>query len=242
MKNLMEELRNLDEYEYKVSANFSKKVMRNIKKSKTANRFSNVISLASIGVVACLAVVLFSNSNIKSNFLNFADKDSAENLKENQAVNSATSYYDVNGVSAENEKELFNTYKENSEFEGLYNDNGNLYNNLVSESLPEKNEMESLKGNTAPNSTGILADGSFENEKNYDNYSEDLESVNRNDSANKFIIEKDIIKILEDAKLNPENTDDGIKVKATKEKVEDLLKDYDIAIETIDEYIVIKLN
>lgn len=91
MKNLIDELHKLDEYEYNVSSDFSKRVMKNIKKDKTSNKLGYVISLASVGMVACLAVILFNNSNIKTNFDN--------NMKaESQIYNSGM--YDLASVDS----------------------------------------------------------------------------------------------------------------------------------------------
>ncbi len=85
MKNLIDELHKLDEFEYTVSSDFSKKVMTKIKKDKTSNKISYVISLASVGMVACLAVFMFSNTNVK---VGFDNKES-----ENQTYN--TGKYDL---------------------------------------------------------------------------------------------------------------------------------------------------
>lgn len=78
MKNLIDELHKLDEVEYKVSEDFSKRVMKNIKKAEKTNKFSNVISIASVGLVACLAVFAFHNSDIKTNIFNTQNSNNME--------------------------------------------------------------------------------------------------------------------------------------------------------------------
>ena len=101
MKNLIDELHTLDEYEYKVSPDFSKKVMKEIKKNKNTNKISNVISLASFGVAACLAVVVFANSNMLGRF--GAKNESADSINQSE-LNMA--YYDSFGNYATNDSEM----------------------------------------------------------------------------------------------------------------------------------------
>lgn len=210
MKNLIEELHNLDEYEYKVSPDFSKRVMKEIKKSKNTSNISRVISLASFGAAACFAVVVFSNSNLLGRF--GAKTESVDN-----ANNIEMAYYDslVGASAADN---IQNDSKEDS-IEFALDDymlpqattQFNSANDAIKDESIEKTEFDTLVKETL--------------------------EVYRNDKQD-F---KEIVKILKDANIDVEEHDYILKAKATKEKVQELLKEYEnITIEEKGEYVLIK--
>ena len=122
MKNLIDELHELNNDEYKVSEDFSKRVMKKIRKDKNRNKLNYVISLASVGVVACLAVVLFHNSSLKSNVFNF-NKNKAEstNLMK-QSLVAGTSMYNLTEEEASMEDDKAYRDLENSDIETDKND------------------------------------------------------------------------------------------------------------------------
>ena len=148
MKNLIDELHKLDEYEYNVSSDFADKVMNNIKKNKTSNKMNCVISLVSVGMVACLAVFMFSNTNIKVSF------DNKET--ENQTYNTGKYDLTVADVMLDNSNikesntganELRQELKAETESANInqLNQEKDVDNSLLKN---ESNIMESVSGNS----------------------------------------------------------------------------------------------
>lgn len=213
MKNLIDELHNLDEYEYKVSSDFSKKVMKEIKKNKNTNKISNVISLASFGAAACLAVVVFANSNLIGRF--GAKNESADSINQSE-LNMA--YYDSLGNYATNDSEM------KIQEEVIEMDFGNLVapeaastNSVINDKIEYTDDLEVEKDSSTKENITNTARG--EKIKDYN----------------------EILKVLNQADVEAEIIDNGIKAKATKEKIEDLLKNYNnITVEEEGEYAIIK--
>ena len=208
MKSLIDELHNLDEYEYKVSPDFSKRVMKAIKKGKNANKISYVISLASFGVAACLAVIVCVNPNLLGRF--GQKMESADNASNVEIV-----YYDGSENAAM--EDISNNVKEDST-------EINFDNFMVPEAtaglasdLKQNEYTDSMEVDSAINNKVEMLENL--RTQNYD----------------------EVIKILKQANIEIEEKDDEIKAKATKEKVEELLKNYNnITIEEKGEYVIIK--
>ena len=226
MKNLIDELHGLNDDEYKVSADFSKRVMKKIRKDKNRNKLNYVISLASVGVVACLAVVLFNNSSIESNIFNFNNKNEVvDSMK--QSLIADRSFYDFDATkdSSENDKLIYNQENSNDkaygglENSGIDNNRNGAYSatNVTSEEFKMENSLEDMT-NTIEEKE-ILKQGIV--------------------STNSFQLQ--IESLLSQAGLEVEHVENGIKVKSTKEEVENILKEYkNIIIEVQGEYIIIK--
>lgn len=213
MKNLIDELHNLDEYEYKVSSDFSKKVMKEIKKNKNTNKISNVISLASFGAAACLAVVVFANSNLIGRF--GAKNESADSINQSE-LNMA--YYDSLGNYATNDSEM-KIQEEVTEMD---------FGNLVAPEAASTNSVINDK---------IEYTDDLEVEKD----SSTKENITNTARGEKIKDYNEILKVLNQADVEAEIIDNGIKAKATKEKIEDLLKNYNnITVEEEGEYAIIK--
>lgn len=131
MKNLIDELHKLDNENFEVSKDFSKNVMKRIKKEKHLNTFNYVVSLASLGIVACLAAVLFTNTDIKNRFLDLTERLNYNNSSNEKQESDATDNivkdsYDFNSYTD-------NTNLQDTEASGI--DNNNANNNILSEEL-----------------------------------------------------------------------------------------------------------
>lgn len=220
MKNLIDELHKLDETEYQVSADFSKKVMKKIKKNKNISKINYVISLTSVGAVACLAVVLFNTSNIKSNIFNFIGTPK-ETHQENAINDIEMSYYDINNAS---EPDIEKQHQEDSDKTQSANI---IFNEIVADnaSMPSSN-VQNLREETTTKGEDKLA-VSAESEKLIDYNKEDYHKI---------------ISILENAKIEYNLVENALKVKTSKEKIRELLKNEDLIIEEKEDYILIKLK
>lgn len=196
MKNLIEELNKLDQEQYNISENFSENVMKKINKQAKTNVISKVIPWASLGIAACMAVVMFTNSNVKNNFENF--KESSDSSVEQENI------IQINDV------------------------NMSLYDDLSSSAPSAGLSEEIYKEEISTDMTGF--------------------EQNRNEEANKFNEQYKILTVIkaliEDAKIEVEEVDEGLKVKASKDKIKDVLMDYDnVIIETQDdECVIVKLK
>lgn len=213
MKNLVEELHKLDEYQYDVSADFSKKVMHKIQKSKKINKFNNVISFASIGAVACLAVICINHVNVKNNFINSQNEGyiTDKNLKNSSMAN--------NDVARQTE----------SIDKASYNDFENIESAGASGLLSFTSETDGFEpGSTEANKTSnTLIDNAV------------AEKSNKEELAS----EKNITEVLKKANLTFEQTKEGLKVKIAKKQLEEILKDYqNIALEEQGDYTIIKIT
>ena len=221
MKNLIDELHELNNDEYKVSEDFSKRVMKKIRKDKNRNKLNYVISLASVGVVACLAVVLFHNSSLKSNVFNF-NKNKAEstNLMK-QSLVAGTSMYNLTEEEASMEDDKAYRDLENSDIETDKND---MYSTL---NMANK-ELEKETS---------LGDNSYITEDKL-NTSPSPESLLPNQTKS---LQVEIEKLLKQAGFIVESLENELKVKATKKEVENILKEYQgTIVEVQGEYIIIK--
>lgn len=217
MKNLIDELHGLNNDEYKVSEDFSKRVMKKIRKDKNRNKLNYVISLASVGVVACLAVVLFHNSSLKSNVFNF-NKNKAESAN---LMKQSTSVYNLTEEEASMENDKAYRDLENSDIETDKND---MYSTL---NMANK-ELEKETS---------LGDNSYITEDKL-NTSASPESLLPNQTKS---LQVEIEKLLKQAGFIVESLENELKVKATKEEVENILKEYQgTIVEVQGEYIIIK--
>lgn len=217
MKNLIDELHGLNNDEYKVSEDFSKRVMKKIRKDKNRNKLNYVISLASVGVVACLAVVLFHNSSLKSNVFNF-NKNKAESAN---LMKPSTSVYNLTEEEASMENDKAYRDLENSDIETDKND---MYSTL---NMANK-ELEKETS---------LGDNSYITEDKL-NTSASPESLLPNQTKS---LQVEIEKLLKQAGFIVESLENELKVKATKEEVENILKEYQgTIVEVQGEYIIIK--
>ena len=220
MKNLIDELHDLDEVEFKVSEDFSKNVMKRIQKEENISKVSNkVIPWASLGIAACLAVVVVTNANVKINLFDAAQESA------NNSVSQASVYEDkIEGT--DNLKMPTYDFSDSLKEEIVPESTGDL--NTVNDSV--------LKQNAATNV--------FEEIKKDDSDSATIESVTTG-SANRVQANKeklsDIKALIEKAKLEVEEIEDGLKVKASKDKVKDVLIEYtEITIETQNEYVIVR--
>ena len=220
MKNLIDELHELDEVEFKVSEDFSKNVMKRIQKEENLTKVSNkVIPWASLGIVACLALVVVTNANVKINLFGVA-QESADN-----SVNQASAYED----KVEDSDNLkMPTYDFSDSLKEDFTPEAENAINTVNDSVLKQNST-----------TNVLE----ENIK-AETDSAPLESVTTG-STNRVQANKeklsDIKSLIEKAKLEVEEIEDGLKVKASKDKVKDVLIEYtDITIETQNEYVIVR--
>lgn len=197
MRNLIEELQELNKEEYNVSADFSKRVMKEIKKNKGKNNFKYAISCASVGIVACLAIVLFNNSNINNNLFSSKDNNTTGLLDQNSMPNDA-----------------FNELEEAD----LYVEDNRIMASLGNEDDLEKSDFAYMLN---------------------DNIVEEKSCITQDSQMNERLLQIELI--LKEANIQVEKVEEGIKVKSTKEKIEDILKEYkDLTIEVQGEYILIK--
>lgn len=221
MKNLVDELHKLDEVEFKVSEDFSKNVMKRIRKEETTSKITKVIPWASFGIAACLALVIVTNSNVKLNLFDGA-KESADN-----SINQA-SVYENETENVEDNKMPTYSYLDNSK--EIFTSETDGASNAVNDSVSKENFTQST----------------FEEIKKGDLSSDSvlLESVTTG-AANRVKLNKeklsDMKLLIEKANLEVEEIEEGLKVKASKDKVKDVLLEYtDISIETQKEYVIVK--
>lgn len=219
MKNLIDELHKLDEYDFKVSEDFSKKVMKEIKRDKSSNKLTYVISLASIGVVACFALMMFNNSDIKNSFMvaesaNMQDSNGEDNISINEIA-----YNDIN--KGTNDKSF------NSEVQ-LENDRFFSAENTMQGAMTP--EADSFDNKT----NGVVSI----NKDSVDNAFLTDDGLIKELSGDVFA---QIEALLTKAEISYEVIDKGIKTKGAKEDIERILKDVIeiVSIEEKDDYIII---
>lgn len=105
MKNLIDELNNLGEFEYSVSPDFSKKVMKNIRSQRLLSRVILFSSLASAACVFCLCIIIV-NSSMSSKSVSMM-ADSGVSLL-TQYEGTAKADVEEKTISAENSPAVFN--------------------------------------------------------------------------------------------------------------------------------------
>lgn len=214
MKNLIDELHKLDEYDFKVSEDFSKNVMKKIKRDKSSNKLTYVISLASIGVVACFALVMFNNSDIKNSFMvaesaNMQDSNGKENSSINEIV-----FNDINkGTNSEVQLENDRVFSNENTVQSAMIPEVDSYDNKT-------NGVVSINKDSVDNA--FLTDDSIIKELSGDVFAQ-------------------IEALLTKAEISYEVIDKGIKTKGAKEDIERILKDVIeiVSIEEKDDYIII---
>jgi len=200
MKNLIDELHELENYNYDVSNDFSEKVMKKIKKDK--NKASYAVSILTTGAIACLAILVCTNSNIRNKFTNISKDSNIESITQ-----------DISAEGINNQEMILN---EKDQLNKGYSDD--MTDSVALENYEEKLSADEYKNQgviNAPSSTAPLRG-------NYGDY-------------------KEIIKILENSALSVVAKENVLTVKATKEKVENLLRDYkELEIEAEGEFVTIK--
>ncbi len=197
MKNLIEELHKLDDMIYPVSEDFSKKVMKQIKKSKKESKFNYVISLASVGIVACLAVFFVHHTNLKNQSRYLNQKE----------------FYQENSIQQHNQDDdlAWDTYLNNQRKDAMMNDK-------ISGAIEETQGFP-----TAINMTSK------------DKVNAEFKEESR------MSLQTEIKNILEKANFQVQAIGESLKVKASKEEIVKLLKDYEtISIEVQGEYVIIQ--
>ena len=213
MKNLNEELKNLNNYNYHVSADFSKKVMRKIRKEHVMGSMKYVVSFASLVAVSFFAVVLYTNPGFKG----VTESNNMLTLESNQNSISNTSSKDDH---------MFNEYYQDS-MQSVKDDGTD---SVLFEESKETNRTEGVMATDKAQVNGILNE-TDKIEANESNVPSAAGSSQKN--------EKEIIKIkLEKAGFNVIETETGLQVKGNKEekqKLEDLLKDENVKIKQIEE-------
>lgn len=234
MKNLNEELRKLDEYNVRVSSDFSKKVMKKIRKGSFTNQLRYVVSFASVAAVACFAVVLYSNSDLKDKFFATKNHDSEFQVSESNNMNGNMSYQDTNHFLEGKDNYIFDSMesvKENlplsdasEDFEAednkMFSDSESRVDGTNIDSVHIQSENDSMK----PASNGAVANSTVKVEENNDKL-------------------KKILQILQKAEFQVEEIENGLKVKATKKEVTDTLEEVeDLEFEEEEGYVILKLK
>ena len=100
MKNLIDELNNLDEIKYDISPRFSKNVMKEIYKEKRNGRLIKVTSIASVACVAVISFIIVRNSTLKNNTL----QNSSDNIVSSLISSTSGSNVEEKKVSVESEE------------------------------------------------------------------------------------------------------------------------------------------
>ncbi|MBO5143734.1 MAG: hypothetical protein J6C46_12240 [Clostridia bacterium] len=231
MKNLIEELHKLDEYEYNVSENFTKNVMKNIKRDNKTIKFSSVISCASVGIVACLAVIVFSNSSVKESALNSYHAQSAESV-----VNVANSIADkMDNTTSDSVNNSTNNFANNPiNSPAVKEDKENVFDNFIVDRMEtitaetDKHlELKDAQGSASVNGymeNNVVEDNSFRKEEN-------IEKI------------KKIENIFKAKKIEYKIVDNKVEVKSTIKVISELLKDIEnILIEVKEGYVIVKVN
>ena len=108
MKDLLDELKKLDDEEFKVSPDFSKNVMKEIKKQDRNKKIMYVTSIASVACVLGISVFLVNRSGMLSSTVNQASEKqsllSTDRVTEEyseESYNGAISFDSVNDIQAE---------------------------------------------------------------------------------------------------------------------------------------------
>lgn len=114
MKNINEELHRLNRYEYNVSEDFSKRVMKRIQKDKFSIKLKRVIPFASLTVAACLIVMVYTkvgvDDGIKMNAIS-TNFSSEELEKESSNLDSISSYDEAQVLPNEKSNGMQEMYK-----------------------------------------------------------------------------------------------------------------------------------
>lgn len=219
MKNLIDELHELDNYEYKVSKDFSKNVMKAIKKEK--NKFNYAISIASVGIVACFALIAVTNANFKSNIFNFVT-ESADNYAQVDVTENEVNYDLADEIKSDDS--ILSDFAFTPQVD---NTNGTV--------------MQEAMGTKAPS----IASDSTSNNKMEEIVAE-KDSV-QNSLASDLLREDEkideIVNTLKKAGIDMKVDDGEIEVEVTKEKVEKILEAFE-NIEIIEEgkIVIIKVK
>lgn len=220
MKNLNEELKKLNEYNYSVSADFSKKVMRKIRKGHLVGSMKYVVSFASLAAVACFAVVLYTNPNLKGKFFkgNVESEDMFISEMNQNAIPNSSSKNDYMMNNAEIYQDITENIKDNQSDSILFEEETKGTNRVENTVIEDKFEMNGFTSETDKMGTS--------------------ESYIPNAAAGSQKSKKEeLIGRLEKAGFNVTETETGLQVKGNKEekqKLEDLLKDENVKIEQIE--------
>lgn len=221
MKNLNEELKKLNEYNYSVSADFSKKVMRRIRKGHLVGSMKYVVSFASLAAVACFAVVLYTNPNLKGKFFKGNVESEYMFISEmNQsAIPNSSSKNDYMMNDAEIYQDITENIKDNQSDSILFEEETKGTNRVENTVVEDKFEMngftsETDKMGTSESYIPNAVAGSQKNKK------------------------EELISKLKKAGFDVTESETGLQVKASKEEMqelEDLLKNENVKIEEIEE-------
>ena len=217
MKKLNEELHKLDEYNFNVSPDFSKKVMKKIRRGHITNRLQYVVSLASLAAVACFAVVICKDSSVLNRVLG-----------ENQQKENMASFYDIIIPSSQDDvsKNSFNEIKEEDKDSNNIQMEGVEYDKNLS--VGANNLLEQ------PNNTNMVKE-EIRNET--DSKIEDLNVID----SSRIQYEEKIIQIIKDAKFSVEKVAEGLKVNAKKQEIKELLKNENVEIEELKDGVLVKV-
>ncbi len=212
MKNLIDALHELDEKEYKVSEDFSQRVLQKCHSSHSGLSKKWAISVASLGVVACLVTVMVMNKNVDMNHF-FLRKSGEINMTEQtEQVSMATGKNDmfsrVQAVPNET-KGFIGQYQAQKESDSAKKESSMLFSdNLDKSSLPQMQE-QAVENNTVTNTI------SGEEITNYTQ-----------------VVLNSIIDILKENAISYEQEEELLKVKASKDQLKELLGAYeDITLE-----------
>ena len=227
MRDLLNDLNELDKEKYNVSLDFSKKIMTKIDKEK---RYGKILHIASLGVAACLIGVCVFTVNKVGVFerINVASSNSISSDK-SAGVNDVIDY-----LPSENEQIVPESIREQ---ETNITESSQVYNSSIT-NLQSEESLDSIPA-SAPQS-----------DINNVEYKEARISDNSNKTYSKQMDKKtyieDILNALKDNKFDAEYMDDdnAIFVHSTDfTSVYQVLENYiDILIEIKDDGLIIKLN
>lgn len=216
MKNLNEELRNLNEYDYKVSTDFSKKVMKKIRRNHLLDSMKYVVSWVSIGAVACFAVVIYTNPNLKLPFFKGAAESQDFALledKANASVNNSSMNDSFESIKDSNTNSFLQIYEDSKELNRIEN---SIDNKMEFDAIISENEKQEIPETSIKETAGA-------------SQANKIESLIQKLSKAGFVVTK---------------VENGLKINASKEekeKLQDLLKDEDVELEEQKEQFFIKL-
>jgi len=187
------------------------------------NSMKYVVSFASLAAVACFAVVMYTNPNLKNRFFKGAtESEDFAFYESNQSTSMNNNFID----NPESYQDYMESVKENQ-----------------TDSIPFETE-ESKEVNRVENDCVIvedkdkvdMSDSTSEKAESFESLNEAIVAGTSSNNLKEIVIQK-----IRKAGFSVIEVEDYLKVKATKQELEDLLKDENVELEEQKDGIIVKL-
>jgi len=252
MKDLIDELHKLDNEEYKVSADFSKKVMRQIKKENRFKMIKYVASLASVACVVGLSFMLIKNNGLADRILKAGQSEDAMQASTyNSNLNSSDINKKENDTSFEYLEENKVRMPNDSESEKVSSD-ANYELSTPATSIQGLNDSSNSAVETIEISVDeLLEDSNVNNANNIIGYKDDTKKAEENRTVRTYSKQlsreeylNEIIEILKKNNYDFTNNETFIQINnAEFNTIYNLIEEYiDVEISISGDDLILKLK